>query len=670
MTSALQTNMATPTRVNMKTVCQIFILFAIFLPISREKSIDGSGLYTEVDKIVVLNNTNFQPMVCGSQKAWLVEFYSSWCGHCIHFAPVFKELAAEVFEWRDVISVAAIDCANEANMPTCREYEIMGYPSLKFFAPSTPAGDMGVMSEARDKTVDGMKRDMVDFVQKLEESEEGRANSMWPNLVPYVPKDTSLSDLWSSSPPPLYTLLFFDDDSHISREVMLDMFLSNAKLKAPIQMRRILPADQTKPLLQKLNIEKVPVIVAVNQDLSEVEVLPGEPSRKGWQTAIKNFIWTKSKQLSLKIDKVVIDEVGDKHIDADVKQTRVANKKEVMNRRYKVHMSDLEKTILYAVSHEVAQHNVIAGATLEALQLFVTVLDKYFPSRPEMSGFLLDLHRWVHSHEDALKGEDLSHWVNNYHGINPINDWVGCKGTESRYGGYPCGLWSLFHTLTINQANLAAGDPKEVLLAMFKYIKHFFGCRECARHFDNALEEGRAIERDVKTHDDAVLLLWKAHNTANRRLKGDLSEDPVFPKQIFPGKEFCSECYNKMTGSNLWDEFNHGPILLFLKNHYSKEKIVVALGSESHALIALPNQDGDDIKKKESLDKANFTLKENSGFIFFNGADISICFILWIVSAILLILIYVKFVSKKKLKMFSSFKRKDSAMLNPLLGKV
>jgi len=659
-------------RVNMNRFCHIFLVFAAILQISREKSLEGSGLYTAEDKIVLLNNTNFQPTVCGSQRAWMVEFYSSWCGHCIHFAPVFKELAADVYEWRDVISVAAIDCAQEDNMPTCREYEIMGYPSLKFFAPSTPAGDMGVMRESRDKSVEGMKKDMLDFVQKLQEEEEGgKANAMWPNLVPYKPDGVDLSKLWSSSPPPLYTILFFDeDDSQTSREVMLDMFSANAKLQAPIQMRRIVTSDEaSKPLLQKLNIAETPVAVAVNKDFSEVEVLKGESSRQGWQAAVKSFIWSKSKQLSVSLDKVTHDDGKDVVVKAGVKQVKVAGKKEVINRRYKVFMSDLEKTILYAVSHEVAQHNAIAGETLQALQQFVTVLDKYFPSRPEMSGFLLDLHRWVHSHEDALKGEDLSHWVSNYHGISPIKDWVGCKGTESRYGGYPCGLWSLFHTLTVNQANLASGDSKEVLQAMFKYIKYFFGCRECARHFSSAMEEGRAIERDVKTHDDAVLLLWKAHNTANRRLKGDLSEDPVYPKQVFPGKEFCTGCYNKMTGSNLWDEFNHGPVLLFLKNQYSKEKLIRVGGSESHALIAIPDHN-EDAMDREFLDKANFTKKENTGFIFFNGADISICFMLWIVSAVLLILIYMKFVSKKRLKIFGSFKRKDSSLMNPLLGKV
>ena len=65
------------------------------------------------------------------------------CGHCIHFAPTFKTLALDVHSWRGVMAVAAIDCAMEANMPTCREYEVMGYPTIKFFSPNTPAGDMG-----------------------------------------------------------------------------------------------------------------------------------------------------------------------------------------------------------------------------------------------------------------------------------------------------------------------------------------------------------------------------------------------------------------------------------------------------------------------------------------------------------------------------------------------
>lgn len=63
----------------------------------------------------------------------------------------------------------------------------------------------------------------------------------------------------------------------------------------------------------------------------------------------------------------------------------------------------------------------------------------------------------------------------------------------------------------------------------------------------------------------------------------------------------------------------------------------------------------------------------NSGsFIFFNGADISICFFLWFISAVLLVLIYLKFVAGTKFSntyLFNGLKRKTSS-LNPLLGKV
>ena len=60
-----------------------------------------------------------------------------------------------------MISVGAIDCAAEENMPTCREYEVMGYPTLKFFTPNTPTGDMGIERHSREKTVPAIKKDMI-----------------------------------------------------------------------------------------------------------------------------------------------------------------------------------------------------------------------------------------------------------------------------------------------------------------------------------------------------------------------------------------------------------------------------------------------------------------------------------------------------------------------------
>ena len=38
-----------------------------------------------------------QSTLVGSSRSWLVEFYSSWCGHCVHYAPAFKKLAKDVY---------------------------------------------------------------------------------------------------------------------------------------------------------------------------------------------------------------------------------------------------------------------------------------------------------------------------------------------------------------------------------------------------------------------------------------------------------------------------------------------------------------------------------------------------------------------------------------------
>jgi hypothetical protein len=75
----------------------------------------------------------------------------------------------------------------------------------------------------------------------------------------------------------------------------------------------------------------------------------------------------------------------------------------------------------------------------------------------------------------------------------------------------------------------------------------------------------------------------------------------------------------------------------------------------------------------------NFGKEANSSgntvtFIFFNGLDISFGLLLWLVSAGLILLIYLRFMSGRWLFSTSFFlgrmKRKSSLVLNPLLGKV
>ena len=69
-------------------------------------------------------------------------------------------------------------------------------------------------------------------------------------------------------------------------------------------------------------------------------------------------------------------------------------------------MNDMEDT-----ARAMLTANSLLGTALAALQRFVTVVATYFPARPAMAAWLAALHAWIHGHEDALRGEDLSAWM-------------------------------------------------------------------------------------------------------------------------------------------------------------------------------------------------------------------------------------------------------------------
>ena len=81
--------MASDVFIMMRSVVLVSLLFVTFTSCQK-------GLYAPEDKVKILDIDNFNSTVFGSQNSWLIEFYSSWCGHCIRFAPTWKQLAKAV----------------------------------------------------------------------------------------------------------------------------------------------------------------------------------------------------------------------------------------------------------------------------------------------------------------------------------------------------------------------------------------------------------------------------------------------------------------------------------------------------------------------------------------------------------------------------------------------
>ena len=225
---------------------------------------------------------------------------------------------------------------------------------------------------------------------------------------------------------------------------------------------------------------------------------------------------------------------------------------------------------------------------------------------------------------------------------------------------------------------------------MVNYVDDFFGCRDCARHFLTMAEDGAAITRDVKSSQDAVMWLWKAHNRVNVRLQGDVSDDPAFPKAVFPAKDHCPSCYNdKVGGYNLDVEFFKDNVRDFLVDmfhtnlNYSGTEFTVTTGDDAAAgdrnlpaPIRYGNEVVDDTNfmaepaEKRKGRRKNSDFRQNSSAVtsvwFFTMADISLCLAVYVGSTLLILAICYKFCSKRLvMKIVNKMFKDDSLRHDP-----
>jgi transglutaminase-like putative cysteine protease len=84
---------------------------------------------------------------------------------------------------------------------------------------------------------------------------------------------------------------------------------------------------------------------------------------------------------------------GDAALAEDTRTTAVINatRADLKRRRYTVYLSDLEKTVVYALTHEVAQHRTPTGEQLAALFDFVKALVDFFPPDSVLLPYLKSL---------------------------------------------------------------------------------------------------------------------------------------------------------------------------------------------------------------------------------------------------------------------------------------
>ncbi len=204
-----------------------------------------------------------------------------------------------------------------------------------------------------------------------------------------------------------------------------------------------------------------------------------------------------------------------------------------------------------------------AGALKEWLKLLHRTLPDAWEAHSLIEELLTNF-KYISKHEGYLTR------ILDHHPPDSARWSEACSHGDSD-AGYTCGLWELFHAMTVGVVNynmMAAEhrriSTEEAAITLRNYIENFFGCIDCRNHFLStfdscAYNRCTRFEKDVtgiaqmkqKSWVELPLWLFELHNGVNVRLvqekakrENRIASASEEAAALWPMKEECLPCYN------------------------------------------------------------------------------------------------------------------------------
>jgi Erv1 / Alr family/Thioredoxin len=223
--------------------------------------------------------------------------------------------------------------------------------------------------------------------------------------------------------------------------------------------------------------------------------------------------------------------------------------------------ADIYLSFDYALRNEIYRSSGgLSEAKQQVLQDWLNLLIYTLPSSWEIHKLLQELkNNFVY----IVKSEEyLMALLDEYPA--PMQAWSPSCSYGVPDEGYTCGLWELFHTVTVGvvEYNKATFDPSHLLVTettartLRDYVDHFFGCLSCRENFLEMFDQcsfnrcDRLADYPIEDENDWIELpLWlhETHNHVNVRL---LKEKTVRDQKVISSTDIASvqwpsrqECY-------------------------------------------------------------------------------------------------------------------------------
>ena len=167
---------------------------------------------------------------------------------------------------------------------------------------------------------------------------------------------------------------------------------------------------------------------------------------------------------------------------------------------------------------------------------------------------------------------------------------------------------------------------------MVGFIGSFFSCLNCRENFK---KETAGYEKYLLDGKTSMMYLWRLHNNVNKRLSGDITEDPTHKKTYFPTYQQCQDCYSAKpetpmiaNGTQLTAvSWNEKEVVKFLRSFYDVNNMVFFF-TKDRAIFSYASLKQD--RKKSLL--LNSAVIDTERKNYFSVTDVLLLIVVYVVS--------------------------------------